>query len=307
MPNWRRRYDRHSQRLFLSERLSRADQLREVAMEACLIRMRDAVAQDIEALKLSSDEARRLARFELGRYAAHALMMPYAAFHQAASPRAIRHCRARLPLRRVLRAGREPARHLAEDRQRWRALLPDGGRHIRKPAAPRRGVRFPALQPLAAPARNCRSTTPSPGPAKFSPRRSRCLMGLSSSASPAQSTDRRAPSSNVRAAPRFFSVANIGFRDKLDLWSGAVRRGDPGRSGLPALRARWLPRSRRAAGHAPAWSRRNGDGPQRLRFSVAASWADTADLIRPAAPMPRRNRTLRPSCSLTRRSRSTAR
>jgi predicted transcriptional regulator/DNA-binding XRE family transcriptional regulator len=84
MPNWRRRYDRHSQRLFLSERLSRFDQLREVAMEACLIRLRDAVAAEIEALKLSSDEARRLARFELGRYAAHALMMPYAAFHQAA-------------------------------------------------------------------------------------------------------------------------------------------------------------------------------------------------------------------------------
>jgi XRE family transcriptional regulator, fatty acid utilization regulator len=85
MPNWRRRYDRHSQRLFLSERLSHFDQLREVAMEACLIRMRDAVATEIAALKLSSDEARRLARFELGRYAAHALMMPYAAFHQAAA------------------------------------------------------------------------------------------------------------------------------------------------------------------------------------------------------------------------------
>src|SRR5690349_11031361 len=42
MPNWRRRYDRHTQRLFLSERLSRADQLREVAMEVCLIRLRDA-------------------------------------------------------------------------------------------------------------------------------------------------------------------------------------------------------------------------------------------------------------------------
>ena len=84
MPNWRRRYDRHSQRLFLSERLSPFDQLREIAMEACLIRMNVAVAAEIEALKLSSDEARRIARFELGRYAAHALMMPYAPFHAAA-------------------------------------------------------------------------------------------------------------------------------------------------------------------------------------------------------------------------------
>ena len=84
MPNWRRRYDRHSQRLFLSERVSPFAQLREVAMEACLIRMQVAVAAEIQGLKLSSDEARRLARFELGRYAAHALMMPYAAFQSAA-------------------------------------------------------------------------------------------------------------------------------------------------------------------------------------------------------------------------------
>ncbi len=84
MPNWRRRYDRHSQRLFISERLSPFDQLREVAMEACLMRMSVAIAAEIQALKLSSDEARRLARFELGRYAAHALMMPYQAFQSAA-------------------------------------------------------------------------------------------------------------------------------------------------------------------------------------------------------------------------------
>ncbi|WP_442579040.1 helix-turn-helix domain-containing protein [Mesorhizobium sp. ASY16-5R] len=84
MPNWRRRYDRHSQRLFISERLSPFDQLYEIAVEACLLRMSVAVAAEIQALKLSSDEARRLARFELGRYAAHALMMPYAAFHTAA-------------------------------------------------------------------------------------------------------------------------------------------------------------------------------------------------------------------------------
>ena len=84
MPNWRRRYDRHSQRLFLSERLSPFDQLRELAIEACLVRMRVAIAAEIEALKLSSDEARRLARFELARYAAHALMMRYEPFRAAA-------------------------------------------------------------------------------------------------------------------------------------------------------------------------------------------------------------------------------
>ncbi len=84
MPNWRRRYDRHTQRLFISERLSPFDQLREVAMEASLMRMSVAIGAELKALKLSSDEARRLARFELARYAAHALMMPYRPFYEAA-------------------------------------------------------------------------------------------------------------------------------------------------------------------------------------------------------------------------------
>lgn len=84
MPNWRRRYDRHSQRLFVSERLSPFDQLREIAMEALALRMHGVIGAEIQALKLSSDEARRIARFEFARYAAHALMMPYQVFHAAA-------------------------------------------------------------------------------------------------------------------------------------------------------------------------------------------------------------------------------
>ncbi|WP_312796619.1 helix-turn-helix domain-containing protein, partial [Tianweitania sp.] len=55
MPNWRRRYDRHSQRLFISERLSPFDQLREIAIEACLIRAQVAIAAEVQALKLGSD------------------------------------------------------------------------------------------------------------------------------------------------------------------------------------------------------------------------------------------------------------
>lgn len=84
MPNWRRRYDRHSQRLFISERLSPFDQLQEIAMEAALIRMQVVIGAQTEALKLSSSEAKRIARFELARYAAQALMMPYRAFRDAA-------------------------------------------------------------------------------------------------------------------------------------------------------------------------------------------------------------------------------
>lgn len=84
MPGLRRRYDRHSMRLFLSERLSPFDQLREIAMEASLLALKDEIVAELEELKLSSNEARRIARFELARYAAHALMMPYGSFLAAA-------------------------------------------------------------------------------------------------------------------------------------------------------------------------------------------------------------------------------
>jgi predicted transcriptional regulator/DNA-binding XRE family transcriptional regulator len=84
MPNLRRRYDRHSMRLFLSERLYPHDQLREMAQEACQIALRQEIAAALDSLGLSSGEARRIARFELGRYAALALMLPYDAFLAAA-------------------------------------------------------------------------------------------------------------------------------------------------------------------------------------------------------------------------------
>jgi predicted transcriptional regulator/DNA-binding XRE family transcriptional regulator len=84
MPNLRRRYDRHSMRLFLSERLSPFDRAREIAMEVALLALGPEIAAELDALSLSGPEARRIARFELARYAAHALMMPYGAFLAAA-------------------------------------------------------------------------------------------------------------------------------------------------------------------------------------------------------------------------------
>lgn len=84
MPNLRRRYDRHSMRLFLSERLSAHDQLRELAIEVSHLALSDAIAAELAGLALSGEEARRIARFELARYAAHALMMPYGPFLAAA-------------------------------------------------------------------------------------------------------------------------------------------------------------------------------------------------------------------------------
>ncbi|WP_416798028.1 helix-turn-helix domain-containing protein [Ciceribacter azotifigens] len=84
MPNLRRRYDRHSMRLFLSERLSPFDHLREIAMEVCLLALGEEILAELEALSFSTGEAKRLGRFELARYAAHALTMPYGAFLSAA-------------------------------------------------------------------------------------------------------------------------------------------------------------------------------------------------------------------------------
>ncbi|KAA1184481.1 ImmA/IrrE family metallo-endopeptidase [Rhizobium tropici] len=84
MPGLRRRYDRHSMRLFLSERLSPFDQLREIATEVSLLVMREAIAAELETLALSTPEAKRIARFELARYASHALLMPYGAYLSAA-------------------------------------------------------------------------------------------------------------------------------------------------------------------------------------------------------------------------------
>ncbi|PZO82241.1 MAG: Cro/Cl family transcriptional regulator [Mesorhizobium amorphae] len=84
MPSWRRRYDRHSQRLFVSERLSAADQLGEIALEAFLLGAAEALAQAVEALRLSTDEARRITRMELARYGASAILMPQRPFGEAA-------------------------------------------------------------------------------------------------------------------------------------------------------------------------------------------------------------------------------
>jgi len=84
MPDLRRRFDRHSMRLFLSERLSGADQAQEIAIEVARLALRSQIEAALDELPLSSDEARRIARFELTRTAALALLMPYGAFLLAA-------------------------------------------------------------------------------------------------------------------------------------------------------------------------------------------------------------------------------
>jgi len=80
MPDWRRRFDKHSNRLMISERLSPSDQLQEVALEVALLSESKLIDEEVEFLKLTSDEARRLARFEFARSLALAMILPYEKF-----------------------------------------------------------------------------------------------------------------------------------------------------------------------------------------------------------------------------------
>lgn len=83
MPSLRRRLDRHSMRLFISARLSPHDRLREIAIEAGMLALAKPIQDELEGLNLQGEEAIRIARAELARYAAHAMVMPYAKFQIA--------------------------------------------------------------------------------------------------------------------------------------------------------------------------------------------------------------------------------
>lgn len=83
MPQHLRRFDKHTLRLFISDRLSPVEQLYELAAEVTLLAIPQALQEELNLLTLSSDEAHRLVRNELSRYAALAMLMPYGAFLRA--------------------------------------------------------------------------------------------------------------------------------------------------------------------------------------------------------------------------------
>jgi predicted transcriptional regulator/transcriptional regulator with XRE-family HTH domain len=84
MPIWRKRYDRHTQRLFLSERLPGAERAELLAQELVVLREGALLDEEVQLLKVVGDEATRLVRFELARYAALAVLMPYDRFLRTA-------------------------------------------------------------------------------------------------------------------------------------------------------------------------------------------------------------------------------
>ncbi|WP_279481977.1 short-chain fatty acyl-CoA regulator family protein [Aureimonas sp. SK2] len=85
MPLWRRRFDRHSRRLFLSERLDAAGRLREMAAEAVRLAFGGTVEAEVASFGFSGGEAERIGGRELTRYGALALLMPYGPFREAAA------------------------------------------------------------------------------------------------------------------------------------------------------------------------------------------------------------------------------
>jgi hypothetical protein len=84
-----RRYDPASRALVLSEMLPRESRGFHMAFQLALLEARDAVEAVVAEAAPSSPEAGMLIRVGLLNYVAGALLMPYAAFHEAA--RALRH------------------------------------------------------------------------------------------------------------------------------------------------------------------------------------------------------------------------
>ena len=84
MPVWRKRFDRHSRRLFLSERLTRPQRALLLAQELVTLRADAVLDEEVALMKIEGEAARRLARMELSRYAALAVLMPYERFRTTA-------------------------------------------------------------------------------------------------------------------------------------------------------------------------------------------------------------------------------
>ena len=231
--------------------------------------MQVAIAAEVKASKLSSDEARRLARFELARYAAHALMMPYQPFLAAAQ-------RARYDID-VLRSRfsvsfEQAANRLTMLRRQGQTGVPffmmeidSAGHRFRRAGAEgfpvsRFGGGCPKLPVHAAfslPGQIFAEAVEMPGGAEFLTL-ARTLEG---------------PQGAFNERPRRTAIligCDIGFSRRGGLCRRLARRSapDPGRPGLPPVRARRLPRPRRAAHHKAARAGRDGDGIKRVRFSV---------------------------------------
>lgn len=79
------RYDRHSQRLFLSERLTPEERLMTLATQFSLLAFGGLIDETVREAGFENSETNRLLRLECAYYFALALLMPYDAFYTAAA------------------------------------------------------------------------------------------------------------------------------------------------------------------------------------------------------------------------------
>lgn len=84
LPETLRHFDRHRRQLMLSEMLTPAAAIFQVAYLIGLLNHGSVIEQCLEKSKLPDGEATQLARISLANYFAGALLMPYAKFHKAA-------------------------------------------------------------------------------------------------------------------------------------------------------------------------------------------------------------------------------
>ena len=79
-----RRLDRHAERVAISEALDHASRAFQLALQVCLLELREELDAQVNEARFASDAGRRLARAALANYAAAALLMPYDRFHRSA-------------------------------------------------------------------------------------------------------------------------------------------------------------------------------------------------------------------------------
>ena len=77
------RYDRHSQRIFLSERLTPEERLMALATHFALLAFGELIDETVKAAHFNNHETDRLLRLECAHYFALALLMPYETFYTA--------------------------------------------------------------------------------------------------------------------------------------------------------------------------------------------------------------------------------
>lgn len=80
MPDMLRWFDRHNQRIHLSELMSQSSRRFQLAVQISLLEQREMFDTHLDRAKIEGREARGLARTSLANYFAAALLMPYARF-----------------------------------------------------------------------------------------------------------------------------------------------------------------------------------------------------------------------------------